>query len=129
MFPLSQTRRQSENVHPIDYDLILHMVNTHRKFPVDAKHNAYYAADGSDLRDATRDEIKKYRLAAAHKRRKPEAESFCEKSESATTTQPGGRVETTRTRRDDDRERSSYTAHTREVDRRTSSHNQDWKTG
>jgi len=111
------------------YDLILHMVNTHRKFPVDAKHNAYYAADGSDLRDATRDEIEKYRLAAAHKRRKPEAESSCEKSENATTTYPGGRVDTTRTRRDDDRGRSGYTAHTRDVERRTSSHDQDWKTG
>jgi len=25
------------------YDLVLHMVNTHRKFPIDVKHNAYYA--------------------------------------------------------------------------------------
>jgi len=60
------------------YDLILHTVNTHRKFPVDERHNAYYAADGSDLRDATAEEIEKYRLAASHKRRKPE--SSCDKS-------------------------------------------------
>jgi len=33
------------------------MVNTHRKFPVGAKHNAYYAADGTHLRDATKEEI------------------------------------------------------------------------
>jgi len=35
------------------------MVNTHGKFPGDAKHNAYYAADGSDVRDATKEEVKK----------------------------------------------------------------------
>jgi len=56
------------------YDLVLHMVNTHRKFPVDAKHNTYYAADGSDLREATKEEIEKYRLAASHKRKKPDAD-------------------------------------------------------
>jgi len=58
------------------------MVNTHGKFPVDARHNTYYEANGSDLRDATEEEIEKYKLAAAHKRRKPE--SSCDKSESAT---------------------------------------------
>jgi len=56
------------------YDLILHMVNTHRKLPVGAKRNAYYAADGTDLRDATKEEIEKYRLAAMHKRKKPDAD-------------------------------------------------------
>jgi len=61
------------------YDLILHMVNTHMKFPTDAKHNAYYKADGSDLRDATPEEKEKYRLAAQHKRKKPEPESPCGK--------------------------------------------------
>jgi len=35
------------------YDLTLHMVNTHKKYPNDVKHNAHYAADGTDLRDAT----------------------------------------------------------------------------
>jgi len=54
------------------YDLTLHMVNTHTKFPIDLKNNTYYAADGSDIRDATKEEIEKYRLAASHKRRKPE---------------------------------------------------------
>jgi len=48
------------------YDLILHMVNTHGKFPVDVRHNTSYAADGSDLRDATVEEVEKYGLAAAH---------------------------------------------------------------
>jgi len=57
------------------YDLILHMVNTHEKFPVEVRHNTLYAADGSDLRDATAEEIEKYGLAAAHKKRRPEADS------------------------------------------------------
>jgi len=69
------------------YDLILHMVNTHKKFPTDAKHNVYYEADGSDLRDATPEEKEKYRLAALHKRKKPEAESSGGKSESTTAAQ------------------------------------------
>jgi len=60
------------------------MVNTHKKFPIDAKHNAYYAADGSHLRDATKEEKEKYRLAALHKRKKPEVESSCGKSGSTT---------------------------------------------
>jgi len=111
------------------YDLILHMVNTHRKFPVEARYNAFYAADGSDIRDATREEIEKYRLAVAHKRRKPEAESSCEKSGSARTVHPGGLDETTRVRKDDDRGRKGYPSHNREDDRRTSSYDKDWKTG
>jgi len=105
------------------------MVNTHRKFPVEARHNAFYAANGSDIRDANREEVEKYRLAAAHKRRKPKVESSCEKSESATTVHPGGKVETTRVRKDDDRGRRGYPSHNRESDRRTSSHDKDWKTG
>jgi len=64
------------------YDLILHMVKTHQKYPVEARHNAYYAADGTDLRDATEEEIEKYKLAATHKKRKPESSK--KKSESAT---------------------------------------------
>jgi len=60
------------------------MVNTHKKFPVDAKHNTYYAADGSDIRDATREEIEKYSLAALHKRKKPDLDAGG-KSESPTS--------------------------------------------
>jgi len=62
------------------------MVTTHKKYPTDVRHNAYYAADGSDLRDATSDEIEKYRLAAAHKRRRPEAKQTHDIGESASTT-------------------------------------------
>jgi len=105
------------------------MVNTHRKFPVEARHNVFYAADGSDIRDATREEIEKYRLAAAHKRRKPDVESSYEKSERATTTHPGGKVETTHVRKDDERGRRGYPSHNREGDRRTSSYDKDWKAG
>jgi len=60
------------------------MVNAHKKFPVDIKNNTYYAADGSDLREATEEEIEKYRLAALHKRRKPEVGASSEMSVSAT---------------------------------------------
>jgi len=111
------------------YDLILHMVNTHRKFPVEARHNAFYAADGSDVRDATREEVEKYRLAVAHKRRKPETESSCEKSGSTTTVRPVDPDETTRARKDDDRGRKGDSSRSREDDRRTSSYDKDWKTG
>jgi len=72
------------------------MVNTHRKFPVDAKHNAYYAADGSDLRDATDKKIIKYQLAAAHKRIKPDADVTADRSGSTTVAIPEAK-------RDDDR--------------------------
>jgi len=60
------------------------MVNTHKKFPTELKNNTYYAADGSDIRDATEEEIVKYRLAASHKRRKPEIGVSSEKSVSST---------------------------------------------
>jgi len=60
------------------------MVNTHKKFPAELKNNTYYAADGSDIRDATEEEIVKYRLAASHKRRKPEIRVSSEKSVSST---------------------------------------------
>jgi len=73
------------------YDLMLHMVNTHSKFPVDARHNAYYAANGSDLRDATREEIEKYRPAALHKRKKPDADPTWGKGGSAASTTRGDR--------------------------------------
>jgi len=89
------------------YDLIFHMVNTHLKFPNDVRHNTYYAADGTDLRDATSDEIEKYRLAAAHKRKRPETElapvksgdkpSTAVRDEKKTANRPS-RIETTKYR-------------------------------
>jgi len=108
------------------------MVNTHKKFPTDVKHNAYYEADGSDLRDATPEEREKYRLAALHKRKKPEAESFCGKSESMTVAAPEGqsRVEDARNsdlrRRDvgnsrDRDERGTHRRESRDKSGRTSS--------
>jgi len=80
-------------------DLILHMVNTHKQ------HNAYYAADGSDLRDATEEERKKYRLAALHKQKKPEAESTCGKSGSATVMTHESKRDATGTHQRDSRRR------------------------
>jgi len=65
------------------------MVNIHRKFPVDAKHNTYFAADGSDLRDATKEEIEKYRLAASHKRKKPDVDPDWGKGGSNASTSRG----------------------------------------
>jgi len=83
------------------------MVNTHRKFPVDAKHNAYYAADGSDLRDATDEKIVKYRLAAAHKRKKPNVDLTADRSGSTTEVPHEEKRDDDRpSKRDADRHRS-----------------------
>jgi len=87
-------------------------VNAHRKFPVDARHNAYYAADGSDLRDATTGEVKKYRLAASHKRRKPE--SSCDKSESATLVSDVKKTDIVHAAKSEDKKKSGHTS--RKVD-------------
>jgi len=75
-------RKQDDKArsYTLSYDLTLHMVNTHKKFPNDVKHNAYYAANGTDLRDASDEEIDKYRLAAAHKRKKPAVEAALDKT-------------------------------------------------
>jgi len=98
------------------YDLILHMINTHRKFSVEAKHNTYYAADGSDLRDATDEEIEKYRLAAMHKRRKPESPG--EKSESTTRVIDDRNSDMARATKDEEKRRSGYSSHGRDANRR-----------
>jgi len=94
------------------YDLILHTVNTHRKFPVDARHNTYYAADRSDLRDATAEEVEKYRLAASHKRRKPE--SSCDKSESATVMNDLRKTETIRAPKSEEKRKSGHSSREKE---------------
>jgi len=86
------------------------MVNTHVKFPNDVRHNTYYVADGSDLRDATEEEVKKYRLAASHKRRKPESESVRGMAETTTTAMRDKKKESARSsKRDDDRGREMST--------------------
>jgi len=90
------------------------MVNTHRKYPVEAKHNTYYAADGSDLRDATEEEIEKYRLAASHKRGKPESSG--EKSESVRK-KPDVQGDT-RAHRTDEEGRVGHSSRDRGADRR-----------
>jgi len=91
------------------YDLILHMVNTHKKFPTDAKPNAYYEADSSDPRDATPEEREKYCLGALHKRKKPEAESSCGKSGSTTAAAQENRSKVEETRNSDSKRRDVET--------------------
>jgi len=92
------------------------MVNTHRKFPAGAKHNAYYAADGTDLRDATKEEVEKYRLAAMHKRKKPDVDPTWRKGGSSASTSRGSKEQT---RRHDDTLRKDDSSRDREVDRGT----------
>jgi len=99
------------------------MVNTHRKFPVDAKHNAYYAADGSDLREATDEEVIKYQLAAAHKRKKPDADVTVDRSGSTTAAIPEAKRDDDRSsQRDADRHRKCSP---RGVVRKRDSHNRE----
>jgi len=99
------------------------MVNTHHKFPVDAKHNAYYAADGSDLREATDEEITKYQLAAAHKRKKPDADVTTDRSGGTTVVIPEAKRDDDRTsQRDADRHRKGSP---RGVVRKRDSHNRE----
>jgi len=97
------------------------MVNTHRKFPIDAKHNAYYAADGSDLRDATKEEIEKYQLAALHKRRKPDADPAWGKGGSSASTARGDKRARERPHQRDEKQRGSDSSRDRKKDRE--SHN------
>jgi len=92
------------------------MVNTHRKYPVDARNNTYYAADGSDLRDATEEEIEKYRLAATHKKRNPE--SSCDKSESATMVTEVRKGDKIRVHKTDEGGRGGHSSHDRDAERR-----------
>jgi len=90
------------------------MVNTHSKFPSDAKYNTSYEANGSDLRDATPEKREKYRLAALHKRKKPEAKSSCGKSGSTTAAAPEGQGRVEDTRNSDSRRRDGGTSHDRD---------------
>jgi len=95
---------------------MLHMVNTHRKFPVDSKHNAYYAADGSDVRNATKEEIKKYRLAALHKRKKPDVDVPVGKNGSSTSAVRADKYETDSPVKRDQKSRGKDSSRDRERD-------------
>jgi len=100
------------------YDLVLHMVNTHRNFPMDGKHNAYYAADGSDVRDATKKEVEKYHLAALHKRKKPDADAAGgSKSGSSTSAVRGDKYDTDSPAKRDEKSRGKDLFRDREKDR------------
>jgi len=78
------------------------MVNTHAKYPNDVKHNAFYPADGTDLRDATSEEVEKYRLAATHKRRRPDVEASRDKTETTACATRGDKKDVVKTSKRDE---------------------------
>jgi len=41
-------------------ELLVHSISNHETYPVGAHHNKFYASNGTDLRPATEDEIKKH---------------------------------------------------------------------
>jgi len=86
----------------------------HSQYLVDVRHNAYYAADGSDLRDATEEELEKYRLAAAYKKRKPE--STCGKSVITTVVPDARKNDGAPTRKSDEGERKGHSAGDRDTE-------------
>jgi len=96
---------------------MLHMVNTHGKFPGDAKHNAYYAADGLDVGDATKEEVEKYRLVALHKRNKPDIDAPGRKSESSTSAVQADQHDTDKQHRRNEESRGQDSSRDREKDR------------
>jgi len=51
------------------------MVNVHEKFPVGASNKSAYKTDGSDVRDATPEEMIRYRDANKHRRKKVDEKS------------------------------------------------------
>jgi len=99
------------------YNLVLHMMNTHRKFSIDAKHNAYYAADGSDVRDATREEIEKYHLTALHKPKKLDADAAGGKSGSSTSVVRAGKEDKDSPQKRDEKTRGRNSSRDRKRDR------------
>jgi len=73
------------------YDLVAHLVNTHKLYPVSIKHNATYLPLKSDLRAATVEEILKYKDANKHgRKRAAESTSTGQVSASGTATEPEG---------------------------------------
>jgi len=68
------------------YDLVAHLVNKHKLFPMSIRHNAPYAALKSDLRPATAEESAKYKDANGHRRKKVD--------EGASTGEPSARTTT-----------------------------------
>jgi len=71
------------------YDLVAHLVNTHKLYPVSIKHNATYLPLKSDLRAATVEEILKYKDANKHgRKRAAESTSTGEVNASGTAAEP-----------------------------------------
>jgi len=71
------------------YDLVAHLVNKHKLFPISIRHNAPYLAVKSDLRPATAEEAAKYKNAINHWRKKADKRaSTGETRVSGTTVEP-----------------------------------------
>jgi len=83
------------------YDLVAHLFNKHKLFPISIRHNAPYLAVKSDLRPATAEETAKYKDANNHRRKKADDRaSTGEASASGTTVEnevpPGREARTTK---------------------------------
>jgi len=81
------------------YDLVAHLVNTHKLYPISIKHNATYLPLKSDLRAATAEEILKYKDANKHgRKRAAESVSTGEANASGMTLEPEALASTSRER-------------------------------
>jgi len=81
------------------YDLVAHLVNTHKLYPISIKHNATYLPLKSGLCAATAEEILKYKDANKHGRKRvAESVSTGEVSASGTALEPEGLAGTNRER-------------------------------
>jgi len=70
------------------YDLFAHMVNVHEKFPVGASNKTAYKTDGSDVRDATPEEMIRYRDANEHRCKKVDEKSSSSEPSQGSTMLP-----------------------------------------
>jgi len=64
------------------------MVNIHEKFPVGASNKSAYKTDGSDVRDATPEEMIRYRDANKHRRKKVDEKSSSSEPSLSSTVLP-----------------------------------------
>jgi len=68
------------------YDLIAHLVNKHRLFPMSIRHNVPYQAVKSDLRLATAEEMIKYRDVSNHRRKNTDERPLAGEASASCTT-------------------------------------------
>jgi len=80
---------EHDRAYTRSYDLVAHLVNKHKLFPISIRYNAPYLAIKTDLRPATAEEAAKYKDANNHRRKKAdERASTRETSASGTTIEP-----------------------------------------